>query len=168
MILGDSGVGKTSILNQYVNKVFTGHYKITIGSDFLTKDLDVGGEKLKLQIWDTAGQEKYRSLGLAYYRGADACMFVYDVTDKTSLANLGSWIETFFTQLPGQSKESFPAIIAGNKCDKSDKLVTEAMAKKWRRSNGNLKHFEVSARTRQGVDEAFEYLGKILCEKSVR
>ena len=168
MILGDSAVGKTSILKQYVNKVFTGQYKVTIGSDFLTKDLIVENEKLKLQIWDTAGQEKYISLGLAYYRGADACMFVYDVTDKNSLVNLESWIERFFSQVPDQIKDTFPMVIAGNKCDKTDRSITEAMAEKWCRAHGNLKHFEVSAKTRQGIDEAFEYLGKILCGKNER
>eukprot|EP00826_Nyctotherus_ovalis_P045091 TRINITY_DN493_c0_g3_i15.p2 TRINITY_DN493_c0_g3~~TRINITY_DN493_c0_g3_i15.p2 ORF type:complete len:176 (-),score=55.27 TRINITY_DN493_c0_g3_i15:205-732(-) len=166
MILGDSGVGKTSLLKQYVNKVFTGHYKITIGSDFLTKDLNVGEEQLKLQIWDTAGQEKYRSLGIAYYRGADACVFVYDLTDKNSLTNLESWMETFFAQVAGQSKEGFPLIVVGNKSDRSDRAITEAMAKKWCRANGDIKHLEVSAKTREGVDEAFDYLAKMLCRKA--
>ena len=164
MILGDSGVGKTSILKQYVNKVFTGHYKITIGSDFLTKDLSVNGEQLKLQIWDTAGQEKYRSLGLAYYRGADACIFVYDLTDKQSFNNITSWIETFFSQLPGKKQDNFPVIIIGNKSDAEKKVVAESFSTKWCKLNGNLPHYLTSAKTRDGIDEAFNKIAIMLTE----
>ncbi len=162
MILGDSGVGKTSILEQYVNQVFTGHYKVTIGSDFLTKDLQVDGEKIKLQIWDTAGQEKYRSLSLAYYRGADACMFVYDVTDKHSFTNLGSWMETFFTQVPDKQAGNFPVVVVGNKIDKGGRAVAEEAARKWCKTHGDLAYFEASAKTRAGIDDAFTHIAKLI------
>ena len=76
IILGDSGVGKSSLMNQYVNKKFDTRYKATIGADFLTWDLQIDEVEVTLQIWDTAGQERFQSLGTAFYRGADACLLV--------------------------------------------------------------------------------------------
>merc|ERR1712167_311499 len=79
IILGDSGVGKTSLMNQYVNKKFSKQYKATIGADFLTKEVLIDDKLITMQIWDTAGQERFQSLGVAFYRGADCCVLVYDV-----------------------------------------------------------------------------------------
>lgn len=80
VILGDSGVGKTSLMNQYVNKKFTNQYKATIGADFLTKEVIVDDRVVTMQIWDTAGQERFQSLGVAFYRGADCCVLgTYEV-----------------------------------------------------------------------------------------
>ena len=166
MILGDSGVGKTSILEQYVNQIFTGKYKVTIGSDFLTKDLTIDEEKIKLQIWDTAGQEKYRSLSLAYYRGADACVFVYDITDKTSFGNLDSWMETFFAQTAEGQTANFPIVIVGNKLDKEGRTVTIEAAKRWARGHNDVAVIEVSAKTGEGIESAFLEIGKLLVNKS--
>jgi len=96
VILGDSGVGKTSLMNRYSTGKFTGQYKATIGADFLSKENVVVTDNLfatrtlvTLQIWDTAGQERFQSLGQGFYRGADACLLVYDITDPHSLDNLG-------------------------------------------------------------------------------
>ena len=76
IVLGDSGVGKTSLMNQYVNRKFTNQYKATIGADFLTKEVMIEDKLVTMQIWDTAGQERFQSLGVAFYRGADACVLV--------------------------------------------------------------------------------------------
>lgn len=74
IILGDSSVGKTSLMNQYVNRKFSNQYKATIGADFLTKEVTVDDRSVTMQIWDTAGQERFQSLGVAFYRGADCCV----------------------------------------------------------------------------------------------
>jgi hypothetical protein len=73
---GEAAVGKTSIMNQFVNRRFTNHYRATIGTDFLTKTIKVDGRDVTLQIWDTAGQERFQSLGVAFYRGSDCCVLV--------------------------------------------------------------------------------------------
>merc|ERR1711908_4932 len=91
IILGDSGVGKTSLMNQYVNKRFSGQYKATIGADFLTKEIMIDDKLVTIQIWDTAGQERFQSLGVAFYRGADACILVYDITNAKSFERLDMW-----------------------------------------------------------------------------
>merc|ERR1712196_458556 len=91
--------GKTSLMNQYVNRKFNNQYKATIGADFLTKEVMVthnGDQRLvTMQIWDTAGQERFQSLGVAFYRGADACILVFDLTSKKSFDNLDTWREEF-------------------------------------------------------------------------
>ena len=155
MVLGDSGVGKTSVLEQYVNKVFTGMYKVTIGSDFLTKEVELEGKTVKLQVWDTAGQEKYQSVCAAFYRGADACVLVYDVTDKNSFKNMDSWLEVFKQQLPADKVKGFPFVLLGNKIDKKKRFISEEEAKKWCEERDSIPYFETSAKTRQGIDEGF-------------
>merc|ERR1712194_943693 len=98
IILGDSGVGKTSLMNQYVNKKFTNQYKATIGADFLTKELVIDDKYVTMQIWDTAGQERFQSLGVAFYRGADRCVLVHDLTNPKSFDNLEGWRDEFLNQ----------------------------------------------------------------------
>ena len=130
VILGDSGVGKTSLLGRYSTGKFTGQYKATIGADFLTKQNVVVTDQyaqrhlVTLQIWDTAGQERFQSLGVGFYRGADACLLVYDITDPHSLDNLDHWRKEFLDQVGGglqglgDSSAVFPFVVLGNKMDK--------------------------------------------------
>ncbi len=167
MILGNSGVGKTSILEQYVNRTFTGKYKVTIGADFLTKDIDVDSNKIKLQIWDTAGQEKYKSISVAYYRGAEACLLVYDITDKNSFKGLDRWAEDFLAQVPEDKAKNFPLVLLGNKADKPERIVTQEMARKWCMSHDNIPFYETSAKTRQGLDDAFEQIAKLALKRAI-
>ena len=166
MILGNAGVGKTSILERYVNKSFTGNYKVTIGADFLTRDLEVDGNRIKLQVWDTAGQEKYRSLGVAYYRGADACMLVFDLADKTTFKDLDKWVEAFFSQLPEDKAKNFPVILLGNKADKPDRIISAEMAQKWCAERDAIPFYETSAKTNQGLEEAFEHIARMAMKRA--
>ncbi|CAN6555120.1 unnamed protein product [Malus baccata var. baccata] len=117
IILGDSGVGKTSLMNQYVNKKFSNQYKATIGADFLTKEVQFEDRLFTLQIWDTAGQERFQSLGVAFYRGADCCVLVYDVNSMKSFDNLNNWREEFLIQASPSDPENFPFVVIGNKID---------------------------------------------------
>jgi small GTP-binding protein len=128
VLLGDSGVGKTSLMNRYSTGKFTGQYKATIGADFLAKDNVIvetyTRQLVTLQIWDTAGQERFQSLGMGFYRGADACLLVYDVTDPHSLDNLDHWRKEFLEQVGsgagslGDASTQFPFVVLGNKIDK--------------------------------------------------
>jgi len=94
LVIGDSGVGKTSLLKQYVDKSVASH-KPTIGSDFLKKEIMVENSQVTLTIWDTAGQEQYQSLGSSYYRGSDCCALVFDLTEPKSFESLTAWKQRF-------------------------------------------------------------------------
>lgn len=110
IILGDSGVGKTSLMNQYVNKKFSNQYKATIGADFLTKEVMVDDRLVTMQIWDTAGQERFQSLGVAFYRGADCCVLTYDVTAPNTFKSLDSWRDEFLIQVMMSRKIILPSV----------------------------------------------------------
>uniref|UniRef100_A0A7N0UPY9 Ras-related protein Rab-7b n=1 Tax=Kalanchoe fedtschenkoi TaxID=63787 RepID=A0A7N0UPY9_KALFE len=128
IVLGDSGVGKTSLMNQYVNKKFREQYKATIGADFVTKELQVDDKHVTLQIWDTAGQERFQSLGAAFYRGADCCVLVYDVNAPKSFETLRKWHEEFLKQADPVDPSTFPFVVIGNKVDvegEKNRMVTK-------------------------------------------
>lgn len=116
VILGDSGVGKTTLLQQYVNGQINPNSKPTIGADFSKKDVIIDDQLVTLQIWDTAGQEKFQSLGYAFYRGADCCCLVYDITQSVTLENLDRWKRGFLDNC-GSDTQSFPLVCLGNKLD---------------------------------------------------
>jgi small GTP-binding protein len=95
LILGDSNVGKTSMMMRYTTNTFSTSYKATIGADFLTKTILLDDKKITLQCWDTAGKERFQSLGTSFYRGTDGALFVYDVTNPSSLKHLTKWKNQF-------------------------------------------------------------------------
>ncbi|ERN03840.1 hypothetical protein AMTRI_Chr05g65130 [Amborella trichopoda] len=164
IVLGDSGVGKTSLMNQYVNKKFSHQYKATIGADFVTKELQIEDRLVTLQIWDTAGQERFQSLGVAFYRGADCCVLVYDVNVLKSFDNLDNWHEEFLNQASPPDPKTFPFILLGNKIDidgGNSRVVSEKKAKDWCASNGNIPYFETSAKEDYNVDPAFLSVARI-------
>lgn len=163
IILGDSGVGKTSLMNQYVNKKFSAQYKATIGADFLTKEVQVDDRLVTMQIWDTAGQERFQSLGVAFYRGADCCVLVYDVNVQKSFENLDNWRDEFLIQASPNDQENFPFVVLGNKVDVDEgksRVVTEKRAKQWCSSKGNIPYFETSAKEDFNVDAAFQCIAR--------
>jgi len=124
VLIGDGGVGKTAIRVQYIHKRFTNNYKTTIGADFITKEVQVEkGKAVSMQIWDTAGQERFQSLGIAYYRGADACIIVFDVTDPESFNNVLHWEHEFINKAGLKDPSTYPFILLGNKIDIEDERV---------------------------------------------
>ncbi|GAB4848315.1 hypothetical protein Ancab_002982 [Ancistrocladus abbreviatus] len=158
IVLGDVGVGKTSLINQYVHKKFSHQYKATIGADFVTKELQMDGKLVSLQIWDTAGQERFQSLGAAFFRGSDCCVLVYDVNNLKSFESLHHWRYEFIKQTDISDPAKFPFIVIGNKIDVDDgtsRVVAEKRAKEWCESTGSLPYFETSAKEDVNVDAAF-------------
>eukprot|EP00878_Enallax_costatus_P001655 GHUV01001807.1.p1 GENE.GHUV01001807.1~~GHUV01001807.1.p1 ORF type:complete len:207 (+),score=38.84 GHUV01001807.1:185-805(+) len=163
IILGDSGVGKTSLMNQYVQKKFSKEYKATIGADFLTKEIQIDDKLVTMQIWDTAGQERFQSLGVAFYRGADCCVLVYDVNSTKSFENLDTWRDEFLIQAQPRDPENFPFVVLGNKIDEDDgksRQVSEKKAKAWCSAKGNIPHYETSAKEDINVEPAFSCIAR--------
>ncbi|EAY08676.1 Ras family protein [Trichomonas vaginalis G3] len=163
LFLGDPS-GKTSLINQYVNQEYPINYKATIGSDFFSKDVDIDGKYVTLQIWDSAGQENYQSIP-TFYRWTNCLILVYDVTNAESFENINKWKSQFELQLGLSSNSNFPILLLGNKCDLQNKAVEESTAKKYAQKNGMIFH-EVSAKTREGVESAFQEIVRKFLEKS--
>ncbi|KAI8371031.1 P-loop containing nucleoside triphosphate hydrolase protein [Blakeslea trispora] len=113
VILGRTGVGKTSVALRYVKNTFSPNNSSTIGAAFMTKKLTVDDCSVRLQIWDTAGQERFRSMAPMYYRGASAAILVYDITSEESFTELVSWIE----ELSKNVTEDIVIHVVGNKID---------------------------------------------------
>jgi len=160
IILGDSGVGKTSLMNQYVNKKFNAQYKATIGADFLTKEVTVDDRLVTMQIWDTAGQERFQSLGVAFYRGADSCVLVYDVVQPKTFDNLDSWRDEFLIQAGPRDPDNFPFVVLGNKIDMDSRVVAQKRALAWCQAKGNIPYFETSAKEAINVEQAFQVIAR--------
>ncbi|KAI8096309.1 P-loop containing nucleoside triphosphate hydrolase protein [Halteromyces radiatus] len=169
VLIGDGGTGKTSLRNQYIHKRFTNAYKATIGADFITKEVvRQDGKKVMMQIWDTAGQERFASLGVAYYRGADACVLVYDVNNFLSFQHIGHWRDEFLKQssLPQEEAAHFPMMMIGNKIDLDDRVVSRRQAKAWAEEHSSdhmqIACFEASAKDGTNVEKAFRHLAHMV------
>lgn len=169
IILGDTGTGKTSLMHRFVKNKYTRHYKATIGADFSSKGISIGDRMVNLQIWDTAGQERFQSLGVAFYRGSDACVLVYDVTNKKSFANLDKWRREFLKQCNPPDAATFPFIVLGNKIDvdPARRVVSDADAQAWCTEHTNIPHFQVSAKEGTNVEQAFLDVATRACSRKV-
>ena len=113
IIIGDSSVGKTNIMSKYLKNQFQENSKATVGVEFGAKLFNINGHKIKAQIWDTAGQEKYKAITGAYYKGSKGAFVVYDITRKDTFESIDRWINDLKTT--GDPKINI--MIIGNKCD---------------------------------------------------
>ena len=160
ILIGNSGVGKSCILQRYMKHTFQETYKCTIGVDFLMKSLIRNGKTVKLQLWDTAGQEKYKSMVSSYYRGANVALIIFDLTNHISFDALPSWIENYYKNGPEQKN----IILIGNKKDlEVERQVTQEEAETFAETN-NMIYFETSAKDGENIDYVFNYAAEKLLE----
>ena len=151
IIIGDSGVGKSCLLLQFTDKRFEPLHDLTIGVEFGARMVPIDGKNVKLQIWDTAGQESFRSITRSYYRGACGALLVYDVTRRETFSHLQTWLE----DAKANSNTAISIMLIGNKCDlESKRQVSKEEGEKFAEENG-LVFMETSAKTAMNVDEAF-------------
>jgi len=158
LIIGESGVGKSSLLLRFTDDAFDPEQAATIGVDFKVKTVKVNhGDRVKLAIWDTAGQERFRTLTPSYYRGGQGVIVVYDVTNRDSFSKVENWLtelETYSTNL------DLVKMLVGNKCDlesQGERSVAKEEGQKLARKH-QMMFIEASAKTREGVACAFEEL----------
>jgi len=162
ILLGDSGVGKTCIMQQFVTDKFSKQHRATVGADFVSKNIKIEDTIVCLKIWDTSGQERFQSLGVGFYRGADACMLVFDITDRKSFDNLESWMEDFVHEAKPETPDDFPFVIIGNKSDlaESRRIVQEASVQEWCQKKNNLPYYETSAKDAINIDTVFRFIAR--------
>ena len=150
-VVGDTGVGKSSVSDRFARDRFTQYTETTIGAAFLAAAVERKDYKVKFQIWDTAGQERYRALAPLYYRNAHIVMIVYDITSRSSFDSARQWRATVDTKLTPQPIY----VLVGNKADLVDKRgVIEADAREFANDHGMV-FAEVSAKSGEGVQELF-------------
>ncbi|RVE59019.1 hypothetical protein OJAV_G00200090 [Oryzias javanicus] len=154
LIIGESGVGKSSLLLRFTEDTFDPEQSATIGVDFKVKTISVDGNKAKLAIWDTAGQERFRTLTPSYYRGAQGVILVYDVTRRETFTKLDNWLNELETYC---TRNDLVKMLVGNKIDKENHEVDRAEGLKFARKHSTL-FIEASAKTKDGVQCAFEEL----------
>lgn len=164
ILVGDSGVGKSSILKRAVQRKFTDNYQATIGFEFLLLYYEINGIKIKLQIWDTCGQEMYRSLIQGFYRNTSLVLLLYAVNDQKSFDNLYEWLK----DIKNNTENELPIFLIGNKSDLNDelKMVNKETGNEFFEQN-SLKYFnEASAKTGYNVDETFNEVAKYLYKEN--
>lgn len=156
LLLGDSGVGKSSLLLRYTKHEFNVDMRSTIGVEFALKYLKIDNFQLKVQIWDTAGMERYRSITSAYYKGAKGVIIVYDICREKSFENVDKWIEDF----KSKADEDAVILLIGNKNDLDDKREVNKEEAELKAQKNKFAFMETSAKDNNNVDKAFETLFK--------
>ena len=160
ILIGSSGVGKSSILQRYIQKLFNAEYTCTIGVDFFMKTINIRDKSIKLQLWDTAGTEKFKSITTGYYRGANAAFVVFDLTSKSSFDSVSDWIENYYKYSNPDSEKH--VILIGNKSDlKENREVTQEQIDNFTLNN-KIKYFETSAKNGENIEECFYFIAEKL------
>ena len=154
VLIGDTSVGKTNILSKYLKGEFDPKSKSTVGVEFGVKNFKIENNIVKVQIWETAGEERYRSITNAYYKGAKGSLLVYDITNKKSFENVEKWI----SDLKANADEDISMILLGNKTDLEDKRVVTTEEGKNKAEFYNLTFMETSALNGNNIQEAFNEL----------
>lgn len=154
LMVGDAGVGKSSILLRFTDDSFDDHLQSTIGVDFKVKVMEADGKRIKVTIWDTAGQERFRTLTSSYYRGAQAILMTYDVTNRDTFKNVGQWLQEVSMYCPGGGS-GVVKVLVGNKVDMADRAVSKSEGEAYARSKGMI-FIETSAKTTVGIKQVFE------------
>ena len=157
IILGDSNVGKTSLILKYTDNYYADSHVATIGIDYKIKIVTINGVNLKLQIWDTSGQERFRSMTYTFLKNANGIIFVYDITSKKTFEGIKEWIKD-----AENNGTSFEKIIIGNKCDLEGKREVSFDVLEKFGNKKKIKFFETSAKTNINVNEAFDYLANLI------
>ena len=156
LLIGNAFVGKTLIVQKFIDNTFSKSTMSTIGVDLQSKIIDINGKKVKYLIWDTAGEDRMKTMTYSYYRGCHVILIVYDVTNQKSFENVTTWVEC----VDKFAKSNVLRILVGNKTDLEDqRVISKEDGKKLADENG-LKFYEISAKAVTGLCEMFEDIAK--------
>lgn len=150
VMMGDGAVGKTSLVLRYTQNTFSPEYKQSLGASFAVKDLEVQEQKVKLVIWDVAGQPSFRQVRRHYYSGAHGALLVFDVSEPSSFMTLRNWYSDFRRIVPNGA-----VVLIGNKVDLAEKRMVPPEAAQMLKNWWNIPYIETSAATASGVQDAF-------------
>lgn len=151
LLIGDSGVGKSSLLLRFTDDSFSENYISTIGVDFKIRTVQLDGKTVKLQVWDTAGQERFRTITSSYYRGAHGIVVVFDLTSQDSFDNVKQWL----FEIDKYASEQVKKLLVGNKADLVQKRVIQKETAEQFAKSLQIPYIETSAKTAQNVEQAF-------------
>lgn len=166
IFFGDGGVGKTTLINRYLTGVFKSDSVITIGVDFHVKKVNIDGKRVSLQIWDFAGEDRFRFLMPSYVVGASAGVFMFDITRYTSLKNFNEWIEIFKQGYKGENHQ-MPVLMVGSKLDLEYKrTVSREEAFELAKKNNLFGYLECSAKSGENVEEIFQEISRLMMIKA--
>ncbi len=161
ILVGDTSVGKTNIINKYIKNEFHEDFNATIGVEFSHKQFTVDNHKIKAQIWDTAGQERYKAITRAYYKGAKGAFIVYDITRKETFDNIDKWRN----ELTNSCNQEVTILLIGNKCDlEEQREITKEQGEEKAKSFG-FSFLETSAYSGENLEKGFEMLIKEIYQK---
>lgn len=165
-IFGDGGVGKTTLVNRYLTKIFDESIKMTIGADFYVKDLEIDGKRVTNRIWDFGGEQRFKVLLPSFAKGADGGIFMYDITRYTSVKNVSDWL-SIFEKNARDKQIQIPIIMVGGKLDLQEKRSVETEDALELSEKYNLQaHFECSSKTGDRVEEIFESITRKMMEST--
>lgn len=166
VFFGDGGVGKTTLINRYLTGVFRSDSMITIGVDFHVKKVEIDGKRVSLQIWDFAGEDKFRFLMPSYVVGAAGGIFMFDLTRHRTLKNFNDWIEIFKKGYKGNNNQ-IPVLMVGSKLDLEYKrAVSREEAFELAKKNNLYSYLECSAKSGENVEEIFEEISRLMMHKA--
>ncbi len=166
VFFGDGGVGKTTLINRYLTGVFRSDSMITIGVDFHVKKVEIDGKRVSLQIWDFAGEDKFRFLMPSYVVGAAGGIFMFDLTRHRTLKNFNDWIEIFKKGYKGNNSQ-IPVLMVGSKLDLEYKrAVSREEAFELAKKNNLYSYLECSAKSGENVEEIFEEISRLMMHKA--
>ena len=161
IIIGDASVGKSNILLKYAHNQFKAEYQLKIGVEFGAKNIKIKDKIYRIQIWDTAGQENFRSITRAYYKNSVCALVVYDITNRQSFENVKAWIE----DCKSQSPSTILMALVGNKIDlDSSRAVSTEEGEDFANMNG-MPFFETSAKSGENIDSIFTNTATEICHK---
>lgn len=158
VVLGSSYVGKTSIINRYCNGTFIEETRSTIGAGFFTHSLTVDDIEVTIMLWDTAGEERFRSVAPSLLRGANGLIIVFDITQKQSFDDIDIYLDMFLDHYKVEQDQEIPVLLLGNKTDLGNKIIPDESIEKWKKKNHVSLYYEVSAKTGLNIEKAIEEL----------